>query len=92
MNFVTKIVHFIHLLSFFIFCRRILKAAAKVKITGKEFVWITTQASIGDLTDFNTDYAPIEYPVGMLGIHSNRKICRLLFVNKSGVQKVGIEI
>lgn len=42
--------------------REIFRTAAKLGLTGANYVWVVTQSVIGDSLD-----APIEFPVGMLG-------------------------
>ncbi|OXA60817.1 Glutamate receptor ionotropic, NMDA 2B [Folsomia candida] len=46
--------------------KTILQIANKLGLTGANFVWVVTQSVIGDSLD-----GPIEFPVGMLGVHFN---------------------
>ena len=49
--------------------REILTYTQKLGITGKNYVWIATQAVIGHRTD-----APAEFPIGMLGMIFNKML------------------
>ncbi|XP_071522705.1 glutamate receptor ionotropic, NMDA 2B-like [Panulirus ornatus] len=44
--------------------RYIMRSAEGLGLTGKNYVWIVTQSVVGP-----TDFAPNDFPIGMLGVH-----------------------
>lgn len=42
-----------------------MREAEPLGLTGKNYVWISTQSVIGSMDED----APVEFPVGMLGVH-----------------------
>jgi ionotropic glutamate receptor NMDA 2B len=46
--------------------QEIMAAAESLKMTGKNYMWIVTQSVLGG----GADYAPGEFPPGMLGMNS----------------------